>query len=106
MYPFQAYDGRSSHDDATRISSLQYMSDLHLERVKYDFEITRVAPILILAGDIGRFCDQEAYRAFLVKQCAQFDMVLLIAGNHEFYGTSGEEGLNIAQIWVQDESNE
>lgn len=78
------------------------MSDLHLERIKYDFEITKAAPILLLAGDIGRFCDQDLYRAFLIKQCQQFDMVLLVAGNHEFYGSSREEGLSIAQSFVDD----
>ncbi|GIZ38729.1 hypothetical protein CKM354_000213400 [Cercospora kikuchii] len=84
--------------------SVQFMSDLHLERVKYDFEITKDAPILLLAGDIGRFCDEALYRAFLAKQCSQFDKVLLIAGNHEFYGSSREEGLAIAQNFVEDET--
>jgi predicted phosphodiesterase len=78
------------------------MSDLHLERIKYQFEITKAAPILVLAGDIGRFCDQQSYRSFLVKQCEQFEMVLLVAGNHEFYGSSREEGLCIAQSFVDD----
>ncbi|CAK1358937.1 unnamed protein product [Cercospora beticola] len=83
--------------------TVQFMSDLHLERVKYDFEITKAAPILLFAGDVGRFCDEALYRAFLAKQCSQFDKVLLIAGNHEFYGSSREEGLAIAQNLVEDE---
>lgn len=75
------------------------MSDLHLERIKYDFAVIKIAPILVLAGDIGRFCDYELYRAFLAKQCApgQFDLVLLVAGNHEFYGSSREMGLAAAE---------
>ena len=73
------------------------MSDLHLERVKYEFDMERVAPVLILGGDIGRFCDFEAYATFIGKQCEQFDKVLLIAGNHEFYGSSREEGLEAAE---------
>lgn len=81
------------------MAPLQYMSDLHLERIKYDYTITKVAPILILAGDIGRFCDYDLYRDFLAKQCApgQFDLVLLVAGNHEFYGSSRETGLAAAE---------
>nr|POE47470.1 uncharacterized protein CFP56_00801 [Quercus suber] len=81
------------------MASIQYMSDLHLERIKYEFAIVKAAPVLILAGDIGRFCDYDQYRDFLAKQCApgQFDMVLLVAGNHEFYGGSREAGLEAAE---------
>lgn len=72
------------------------MSDLHIERIKYDFTITKAAPNLILAGDIGRFCDYDLFRDFPAKKCApgQFDLVLLVAGNHEFYGSSRESGLS------------
>jgi hypothetical protein len=78
------------------------MSDLHLERVKYTFTIVPAAPILLLAGDIGRFSDREPYRTFLIAQCTQFDSVLLIAGNHEFYGSSRETGLQTAADFVSD----
>ena len=81
---------------------MQYMSDLHLERVKYEWDTKPVAPILILGGDIGRFCDYEKYADFLLKQCNKFDRVLLIAGNHEFYGSSREEGLKVATNLVND----
>jgi hypothetical protein len=78
------------------------MSDLHLERIKYSFTVTKAAPILLLAGDIGRFHDRDLYRNFLIEQCEQFDRVLLIAGNHEFYGSSREIGLRTAQEFVDD----
>lgn len=78
------------------------MSDLHLERIKYDFTIIKAAPILILGGDIGRFCDYEWYRDFLSKLCEQFDLVLLVAGNHEFYGSSRQEGLDAALKLVEE----
>jgi predicted phosphodiesterase len=78
------------------------MSDLHLERVKYNFTITKAAPILLLAGDIGRFSDRDPYRNFLIAQCSQFDHVLLVAGNHEFYGCSRAVGLQTAQDFVAD----
>ncbi|PPJ50495.1 hypothetical protein CBER1_07725 [Cercospora berteroae] len=95
---------RRKPDSEDASPSVQFMSDLHLERVKYDFEITKAAPVLILAGDLGRFYDEALYRAFLAKQCSQFDKVLLVAGNHEFYGSSREGGLAIAQNLVGDET--
>ena len=73
------------------------MSDLHLERTKYTYEINRAAPTLLLGGDIGRFCDFDAYLAFIRRQCEKFDKVLLVAGNHEFYGSSRVDGLKAAE---------
>lgn len=72
---------------------IQHMSDLHLERIQYNFQITKEAPYLVLGGDIGRFCDFDKYSSFIQEQCKKFDQVLLVAGNHEFYGSSREEGL-------------
>lgn len=85
---------------------IQYMSDLHLERISYGFDIIKAAPILILAGDIGRFCDYDQYRDVLAKQCGpgRFDLVLLVAGNHEFYGSSREEGLGAAERLMDEPS--
>ncbi|KAK3639753.1 hypothetical protein LTR56_012330 [Elasticomyces elasticus] len=76
--------------------SLQYMSDLQLERIHYEHTVTPAGPVLILAGDIGRFCDYDKYRDFLTNVCNAYELVLLIAGNHEFYGSSREEGLEAA----------
>merc|ERR1711939_215561 len=76
---------------------IQYLSDLHLERFKYEgFSVNPAAPYLLLVGDIGRFTDYHAYRAFLLLQCERFEKVLLIAGNHEFYGATRQEGLDAA----------
>ena len=86
----------------SQLAPLQYMSDLHLERINYDLEVPKTAPYLILAGDIGRFCDYDQYLAFVRKQCEHFDRVLLIAGNHEFYGSSREEGLEAAERMCSD----
>lgn len=85
-----------------RQTSLQYMSDLHLERIRYKFDVQKAAPTLILGGDIGRFRDYESYKDFLAQQCARYDRVLLVAGNHEFYGSSQEEGLAAADKLVED----
>ncbi|KJX92447.1 hypothetical protein TI39_contig5852g00007 [Zymoseptoria brevis] len=88
------------------MSLIQYMSDLHLERIKYNFTVTKAAPVLILAGDIGRFCDYDLYLDFLAKQCepGRFDIVLLIPGNHEFYGSSRDAGLAAAERLVNEPS--
>ncbi|KAK5702126.1 hypothetical protein LTR97_004946 [Elasticomyces elasticus] len=80
--------------------SLQYMSDLHLERIHYEHTVTPAGPVLILAGDIGRFCDYDKYRDFLTNVCNAYELVLLVAGNHEFYGSSREEGLEAAERLV------
>ncbi|KAK4895093.1 hypothetical protein LTR27_006699 [Elasticomyces elasticus] len=88
----------------TSSTTLQYMSDLHLERVRYEHTVTPAAPVLILAGDIGRFCDYDKYREFLTNVCNAYELVLLVAGNHEFYGSSPEEGLEVAERLVNEPS--
>jgi hypothetical protein len=78
------------------------MSDLHLERNKYDYNVPCVTSRLALVGDIGRFCDYDDYAGFLRTKCQTFDQVLLIAGNNEFYGSSRQEGLESASKLMQD----
>ena len=79
---------------------LQILSDLHLEvGQQYSlFDFPRAAPYLILAGDIGRLSsDYSAYLSFLsTRCCSRFDYVFLVLGNHEFYGSSHDEVLDIA----------
>lgn len=79
------------------------MSDLHLEgsaagsESSYErFTIPPKAPYLILSGDIGYFKEKDRYLAFLRRQCESFVRVFLIPGNHEFYGMSRAEGLQVA----------
>ncbi|KAH0257255.1 hypothetical protein KCU91_g16460, partial [Aureobasidium melanogenum] len=81
---------------------IQFMSDLYLERINYNYDIPCAASHLALAGDIGRFCDYDEYAAFLKIQCQTFDQVLLVAGNNEFYGSSRQEALDAANRLVQD----
>jgi len=75
--------------------NFQIMSDTHLEvGQQYEtFEVPVCARNLVLAGDIGRLVDYAALLKFLQKQCDNFERVLLVLGNHEFYGISREEGL-------------
>lgn len=79
--------------------AFQILSDLHLELgLQYSsFEVPPSAPDLILAGDIGRLADYDAYVDFLGRQVRSFEHVFLVLGNHEFYGLSYEEGLARAQ---------
>ncbi|KAK2814097.1 hypothetical protein FQN50_000501 [Emmonsiellopsis sp. PD_5] len=80
------------------------MSDLHLEvcRQYADFQIIPCATRLILAGDIGRLTDYEAFRDFLLSQCENFAEVYLVLGNHEFFGISRQEGLRLADKLQQE----
>ena len=55
---------------------IQFMSDLHLERIEYQVDMQRSAPIIILGGDSGRYCDFEADASVLREQCVKFDKVL------------------------------
>ena len=88
-----------------RQSCFQIMSDLHLEvNHQYKtFDIPVLAPILLLAGDVGQLQHYDDYLAFLDRQCHNFDLVCLVLGNHEFYGTSRENGLRLARKLEQED---
>lgn len=78
------------------------MSDLHLESQGYHFPLRPRAPILLLVGDVGRICDFHGYSNFIQQCCAAFQTVLLVAGNHEFYGSTYEEGIRLMEVIVDD----
>lgn len=83
----------------------QIMSDLHLEvgQQYADYNITPRANRLILAGDIGRLADYDRFRDFLLKTCQKFIEVYLVLGNHEFFGISRPEGLQLADKLQQED---
>ena len=69
------------------------MSDIHLEygdTIVPEFPV--VAPILMLAGDIGR-PDIPSLEKFLLAQCQRFEHIFYVAGNHCFYYGEYEERL-------------
>ncbi|OCK78656.1 hypothetical protein K432DRAFT_356359 [Lepidopterella palustris CBS 459.81] len=71
---------------------LQILSDLHLEtpatRPTYaEFSITPRCPNLALLGDIGNVLDPLLLE-FLGIQLQKFELVFLVLGNHEPYGSS------------------
>ncbi|OJJ80696.1 uncharacterized protein ASPGLDRAFT_51110 [Aspergillus glaucus CBS 516.65] len=75
------------------------LSDLHLEvdqqYVSFPFPVC--ANHLILAGDVGRLADYDAYLYFLQKQVERFATVFLVLGNHEFYKESFKSGIEKAR---------
>ncbi|KAI6893856.1 hypothetical protein KC318_g15111 [Hortaea werneckii] len=89
--------------DQTNSVSIQFLSDIHLDRLLYQHvSIQPAAPILLLIGDIGRFDDYVQYRDFLIHHSARFEKLLLVAGNHEFYSSSRTEGLEAAERLVRE----
>ncbi|CAM4939260.1 unnamed protein product [Rotaria socialis] len=73
------------------------MGDLHLEfGIVILPEFSAVAPIPILAGDIGR-PDMPSLNAFLLAQCERFKHIFYVAGNHCFYEEEYETRLQQLQ---------
>lgn len=83
---------------------IQFMSDLHYERSldkaanQYQNlpEIPKRAPYIILAGDIGCLRHRDALQSASRPVCDTYEKILFVPGNHEFWGTSRDEGLRIA----------
>ncbi|UJR17011.1 hypothetical protein I4U23_003909 [Adineta vaga] len=79
-------NNKTPASNAKMIFQTMLMSDLHLEFpnvVPPEFSV--VAPILILAGDIGQ-PHLPGLKAFLLAQCDRFEHIFYVAGNHCFYG--------------------
>ncbi len=81
---------------------VQYISDIHLEFMdsnEYQYFLQNFTPkakILVLAGDIG-YPHHSSYRQFLEHVSPLFTKIFLIAGNHEFYGSSVEKNIPLIQ---------
>ena len=68
---------------------IQYASDLHLElydKSAFQPMLRPVAPLLALAGDVGR-PDKRTYRDFLQYCSRNWRDVFVVAGNHELYNS-------------------
>jgi hypothetical protein len=66
-------------------------SDLHLEKKSFNTDLITeqeynesTINICILAGDIGN-PQQESFWTFIDQVCKIFDLVLFVAGNHEYF---------------------
>lgn len=65
---------------------LQILSDIHLEftgTINRLPNIPVLAPILALVGDIG-YPHKESYKDFIHQKSNEYELVLVIAGNHEY----------------------
>lgn len=71
---------------------IQYASDLHLEFRGGPFPalLKPAAPILVLAGDVGR-PDKPEYRNFLRYCSRNWEHTVVVAGNHEYYNDRTKE---------------
>lgn len=101
--------GKSCHSfqEESRNKSMvlfQIASDIHLE-VNHEYasyNIPAAAPYLILAGDIGQLSEYEEYLSFLERHTKEFKLILLVLGNHEFYGADHPTGVETARKLVLD----
>lgn len=76
---------------------IDIISDIHLTCFKdfgEDFVRTWISEgdLLILAGDIGEFHWWQTKSRLIDVFCQRYEHVLYIAGNHDYYGTTLEEG--------------
>ena len=85
---------------------VQVLSDLHLEvgQQYSSYTFLASAPLLLLAGDIGRLKDYDGYLHFLHAQATRYTKLFLVLGNHEFYDLEYEKGLALAQRLVAEHS--
>ena len=69
---------------------VRLLSDLHLEFGKYIYQIPSTPQdhetILVLAGDIGLF-KHANFAPYIQELAPRFRKIVMIAGNHEFYGS-------------------
>lgn len=83
------------------MNAIRIISDLHLEKygrtelfAKY-FKNRKIdTRFLALLGDIGDPA-KEHYKNFLLEQADQYERIFVIAGNHEYYFKSIQEGQNM-----------
>lgn len=86
----------ASVTSAKPIFQTMLMRDIHLEIGNEVPKFATVAPILILAGDIGR-PDMPSLQTFLLAQCERFEHIFFVAGNHCFYDGIYEDRLQQLQ---------
>lgn len=72
------------------IMTFQYISDVHFDTqnsklVSVSDIIEPVAPMLLIAGDLGRVENYKEYVSVLKELCSMFQHVILVPGNHEYY---------------------
>ena len=88
---------------------IQYISDIHIDLLtpkqimRFKSLFKPIAPICVLAGDIGNpFKNEWQYFDLLVFVSSHFEKVFLICGNHEYYTNNIEETENKISSIVSD----
>lgn len=91
----------TSKTKSERVVRMQVASDLHIEfQQRPDFDklvASTSASVLILAGDIGS-PKLPSYGAFLGAMAARYEHVIVIAGNHEYYGGTSPKAPTMADL--------
>jgi predicted MPP superfamily phosphohydrolase len=79
--------------------NIRLMSDLHLEFRNFDIPVLANDPkdTLVLAGDIW-VGDRREFVEWIEDCCWQFKHVVMVLGNHEFYG---HEVNHVRRFWAQ-----
>jgi Icc-related predicted phosphoesterase len=73
-----------TRSNASKNISIQYVSDIHLEKNDEYPLIEKNGEYLVLAGDIG--CPfEDTYSDFLKQQSDRYDKVFIVPGNHEYF---------------------
>jgi Icc-related predicted phosphoesterase len=78
------------------------MSDLHLEFANFALEVSTWPDLIVLAGDIGH---GTAGIEFARQQIPISVPVIVLAGNHEFYGSSVETVTRAVRAAAEELSN-
>jgi Icc-related predicted phosphoesterase len=68
------------------LNRFQYVSDLHIDKVGIP-KIKAVAPNLLIAGDVANGWN-HASQSYLKNLSKEFNEVVFVPGNHEFYFSS------------------
>ncbi len=80
-----------------KYTTLQYISDIHLE-MRYNFpKIPIASNNIALLGDIGN-PNKKNYEDFLKYTSDNYDRVFLIAGNHEYWNAGPKTDQIISEI--------
>lgn len=95
------------------MTSIQYISDIHLEFynyakiIKIANKIIPIAKILILAGDIGKPVSRIKKNKWKINRCFEyflkllsikFEQIFVITGNHEYYNNLNVSIIEINKI--------
>lgn len=97
-YPPERAAGRSQHQLRIMLS-IQYASDLHLEfaensRYLEEHPLQVTGDVLVLAGDVCYLGNNCARHPFWDWAADNYQQVVVVAGNHEFYDGFDMDGLH------------